>query len=147
VSHLRLIYASRPVDHSPSLQNDILATAQRCNARDDITGALIAREDLFLQQLEGPPLLVDQAYARIRQDPRHEGVRLLVRRHTGWRLFPGCSMRVAPGPDWMWTPEQVAVGFPAKAPRPEIEAVFVRLWREGLSTPIRGFRFGRRMRT
>ncbi|MGY9049303.1 hypothetical protein P775_16170 [Puniceibacterium antarcticum] len=144
MTYLRLIYASRPVDYAPETLGAVLAGSQRRNIRDDITGALIARADLFLQMLEGPASLVDQAYARIRQDPRHENMRLLVRRETQWRLFPGWTMREASDTEWIWTPEQVAHGLPAKAPRHEVEAIFVRLWREGLTPPARRFTLRRK---
>ncbi len=147
MTYLRLIYASRPIDFTPATLNDILNIARRCNERDDITGELIAREDLYLQLLEGPALAVDQAYSRIRQDLRHDNIRLLLRRQTDWRLFPGWTLRGTPAKDWVWTREEVAAGAPAKASRPEVEAIFFRLWREGLSTPVRGFRLRNRTRT
>ena len=41
--------------------------ARRCNVRDGVTGALICRDDLFLQMLEGPEAAVEATHARIRR--------------------------------------------------------------------------------
>ena len=63
---LQLVYASRPFGFDAGTLTAILFDARRCNTRDGITGALICRDDLFLQLLEGPEAAVEAAYARIR---------------------------------------------------------------------------------
>ncbi|WP_186766674.1 BLUF domain-containing protein [Puniceibacterium confluentis] len=144
MTHLRLIYVSRPVGYRRETLDAILATARHYNERNDITGALITREDMYLQLLEGPPAAVDTTYAQIVRDTRHAAVRTLVHRQTSWRLFPDWTMRQAPAADWMWSPEEIAAGRAYKAPRPEVEGLFLRLWREGIKVPARGFAFLRR---
>ena len=57
----QIIYASRPFGFDAALLAGILMDARRCNARDGITGALICRDDLFLQLLEGPEEEVEAA--------------------------------------------------------------------------------------
>ena len=145
MTYLRLIYASRPVDYDAATLDDILMDARSRNVQDDVTGALIARSDIYLQLLEGEPLAVDRTYGRIMRDPRHENLQILVRRLTGWRLFSDWTMRGAPARGWMWSPRDVATGIPTRATRPEVEAIFVRLWRESLARPVR--RFGLRKRS
>ena len=45
----------------------ILSSARRNNPRDGITGALICRDDLFLQLLEGPEAAVEALIAAYRR--------------------------------------------------------------------------------
>ena len=84
----QLIYASRPFGFDDATLNGILMDARRCNARDDITGALVCRADLYLQYLEGPQQAVEAAFARIARDNRHLEVNRLVRAPITARLFP-----------------------------------------------------------
>ena len=58
---LQLTYASRPFGYDGAMLQGVLMDARRCNLRDRITGALICRDDLFLQLLEGPEAAVEQA--------------------------------------------------------------------------------------
>lgn len=127
---LRLIYASRPFGFDSAMLAGILLDSRRCNARDDITGALIVRADLYLQLLEGPTDAVQAAYARIRRDDRHTELRRLVTRQTDVRMFPGWAMRDDPARSWMWTQDEVAAGAVESASEAEVEAVFTRLWRD-----------------
>ncbi|MGY9049304.1 hypothetical protein P775_16165 [Puniceibacterium antarcticum] len=133
MSHLRLIYASRPFGFDPGTLNGVLLDSRRCNLRDDITGALITRADLFLQLLEGPPDKVNAAYDRIRRDDRHIEIRELVRRDADTRLFAGWAMRDDPARSWLWSREELAAGALDTASESEVEAVFVRVWREALN--------------
>ncbi len=123
----QLIYHSQPFGFDDAMLNGILSDARRCNARDDITGALVCRADVYLQMIEGPTGAVDAAYARIREDDRHLDVRLLRRSPVAARLFPGWSMRDDPGHTWFWTREEVAAGALSRATGPELLAVFARV--------------------
>ncbi|MFN3846699.1 MAG: BLUF domain-containing protein, partial [Paracoccaceae bacterium] len=102
---LQLTYASRPFGFDAVMLNAILFDARRCNARDGITGALICRDDLFLQLLEGPEAAVEAAYARIRADDRHIEVRQLTRRMIAddGRMFGAWAMRDDPATSWIWS--------------------------------------------
>lgn len=133
MSHLRLVYASRPFGFDMSILSGILLDARRFNTRDNITGALIARADLYLQLLEGPAAAVESAYERIKRDDRHIEVRELVREATDERLFPGWSMRDDPARSWMWTADQVAEGAIDAATPEDVTEIFQRLRREGLN--------------
>lgn len=130
MSMLQLTYASRPFGFDQAVLAGILMDARRCNTRDGITGALIARQDLFLQLLEGPAEAVHAAYERIARDDRHIEVRELTRRQTDNRLFPDWAMRDDPVRSWMWSMEAVADGAVRRASEDEVIGVFERLRRE-----------------
>jgi len=130
MSMLQLTYASRPFGFDQAVLAGILLDARRCNTRDGITGALICRQDLFLQLLEGPPEAVDAAYERIARDDRHIEVRRLTRRETDTRLFPDWAMRDDPVRSWMWSMDAVADGAVRRASEDEVIGVFERLRRE-----------------
>lgn len=124
---VQLTYASRPFGFDQSMLAGILLDARRCNTRDGITGALICRQDLFLQLLEGPEDAVDAAYQRIARDDRHIEVRRLTRRETQTRMFPGWAMRDDPARSWMWSMEDVANGAVARASEADVLDIFERL--------------------
>lgn len=130
---IQLIYASRPFGFDNAILNGILMDARRCNVRDNITGALICRGDLYLQLLEGPKEAVEEAYRRISKDHRHLEVRLLSRSSVTERLFLGWAMRDDPARSWLWTHEEVVAGAIERASQAEIVAVFERLAREPAS--------------
>jgi hypothetical protein len=122
-----LIYASRPFGYDDLTLTGILAAATRNNARLNITGALICREDLFLQWLEGPDDAVTDLFARIARDPAHTDVKILSEGKVAQRLFPDWAMRHDPAQSWMWTPREVDAGAVKEAKPIEAQAVFVRL--------------------
>lgn len=123
----QVIYASTPFGFDRGMLNGILADARRCNERDDVTGALICRADLYLQLLEGPEAAVRGAFARIVGDDRHLEPVCLVSAPVERRLFPGWAMRDDPARSWMWTQEEVAAGAVARATPDAARAVFERL--------------------
>ena len=124
---MQLIYASRPFGFDDLALTGILTSARRHNERDGITGALICREDLFLQMLEGQRDVVTSAFARILRDDRHTDVVSLWQGDADARLFPEWAMRHDPARSWMWTREQVSAGAIGDAPMEDIRAVFTRL--------------------
>jgi Sensors of blue-light using FAD len=123
----QLVYMSEPFGFDDAMLNGILLSARRNNSRDDITGALICRADLYLQLLEGPKHSVEAAFARITRDDRHYGVKQLVARSISTRLFPQWAMRDDPARSWMWSQEAVAQGAVSNASPAEILAVFNRV--------------------
>ena len=133
MNYLRMIYASHPFGFDAAMLNGILVDSRRCNERDDITGALISRSDLFLQLLEGPKDKVLAAYDRIRRDDRHVEVRELVRKEDFTRMFPGWAMYDDPAKSWLWSPDAVAAGAVEKATEAEVEAVFTRVWSDSVA--------------
>ncbi len=124
---VRLIYASQPFGFDEGALNGILSDARRCNERDDITGALVCRADVYLQLLEGPAPAVEAAYDRIRKDDRHLDVRQLYRRPAVERMFPGWSMRDDPAHTWLWTQQEASAGALDRASEADLLAVFARV--------------------
>jgi Sensors of blue-light using FAD len=93
----QLIYISRnrrlPNERSqlPKMR-DILKTAVEHNARAQLTGFLILRNDWFLQVLEGEESKVIALYSKIAKDPRHEECLILRRQNILYRSFEGWAM-------------------------------------------------------
>ena len=129
---VQLIYASRPFGFDEAMLNGILIDARRCNQRDDITGALVCRADLYLQYIEGPEIAVAAAFARIASDDRHLEVTRLVWAPIIARLFPKWAMLDDPARSWMWTQEEVADGAVSRASAAEIIGVFARIAEEAI---------------
>lgn len=127
---IQLAYASRPFGFDQAMLNSILFDARENNRRDAITGALICRQDLYLQMLEGPSGAVDAAFRRITEDDRHDDIQLLVRRTTQFRLFGEWAMRDDAARSWMWTMEEVADGAIAGTDEVEVLGFFERLAEE-----------------
>jgi Sensors of blue-light using FAD len=124
---IRIIYASIPFGFDEARLDDILTASRRNNARDDITGALICRADLYLQWLEGPADAVDALFATISGDDRHQDVHVLVRGPITHRMFPAWAMRDDPAQSWMWSQCDVASGAVESATPHEVIAIFERL--------------------
>ncbi len=126
---LQLVYASRPFGFDASTLTNILFDARRCNTRDGITGALICRDDLYLQLLEGPEAAVEAAYARIRADDRHIEVRQLTRRLIAddARMFGAWAMRDDPAASWIWSRAEVDAGVPEQTSDDAVLAMFRQL--------------------
>lgn len=135
MSLIQLVYASRPFGFDRAILSNILLDARRFNERDDITGALIARNDLYLQLLEGPRDKVDAAYERIRKDDRHVEVTQLMRRSITNRLFPGWAMRDDPAQSWVWSADDVRNGAIDRATEQETLGFFTRLADQGIVPP------------
>jgi hypothetical protein len=92
----QLIYHSRYTASSgvSSLQTlrSVLASSQRNNLRDELTGFLLFDKPWFFQILEGSPDQVTGSYDRIQKDPRHGRVTLMSMRTVAQRNFPQWSM-------------------------------------------------------
>ncbi len=132
---IQLVYASRPFGFDTAILSNILLDARRLNERDDITGALIARSDLYLQLLEGPQDKVEAAYQRIRRDDRHLEVTPLLTRTIEQRLFPGWAMRDDPAETWVWSIDAVRDGAIDRATEEETLGFFKRLAEKGVVPP------------
>ena len=72
----------------------ILKQARAGNAERGITGALMLYDDWFAQVLEGPQAAVETLFARIKQDPRHNSIRLYDAGTVPARLFGKWAMAV-----------------------------------------------------
>ena len=107
----RLIYYSQPFGYDQIMLNGILVDAKTYNSKNDITGALICRDDIFLQLLEGGKSDVLTTYDKILNDDRHLDVNLLVEEFCENRIFPQWHMKDDPARSWFWTKEQISSGI------------------------------------
>lgn len=90
---VQLIYTSRittPMSMTDMVQ--LLDSARTNNTRHGLTGMLTFGADQFLQAIEGPPGAVNQLYAKVMRDPRHERVQLLGYNPIPHRRFSRWSM-------------------------------------------------------
>ena len=106
----QVIYVSKPVGFDEEILNSILTLSRFNNEKNQITGALICRSDLYLQYLEGPAHKIDSVYSKIKIDDRHEDVRLLEDGRSRRRLFSNWAMRGEPVKDWIWPEKEVSNG-------------------------------------
>lgn len=81
--------ATRPMGESELLE--LLRKSRRNNARRDVTGLLLYRDQCFLQVLEGPEPVVESLIKIIEADPRHHSFRTLCR-EVGPRQFGDWQM-------------------------------------------------------
>jgi len=87
---VKLIYVST-VSEAFTLSSfeEIMASAQRHNNENSITGVLYFNHKYFMQYLEGDVSDVDSTYSRIVKDVRHYNVKLLDKSMLDSRQF-GC---------------------------------------------------------
>ena len=90
---IQLTYASRTSKTpEPDDLKSILTASQRNNIRAGITGALCLSNGIFLQQLEGDRIAVNELYHRILLDPRHRDPVILDFGRISSRRFSQWSM-------------------------------------------------------
>ena len=123
----RLIYCSQPFGYDQPMLNGILADARTYNPKNNITGALICREDIFLQLLEGPEDKILLTYDRILNDDRHLNIELLVQEPCDDRLFPTWSMKDDPAKTWFWTKDEIDAGILTSVSKNDLLGVFDRI--------------------
>jgi len=123
----QIIYTSQPFGYDRATLSGILMSARRWNKRNDITGSLICRHDVYLQLLEGPSDAVDATYARIARDDRHVNVIEVVSAPITERLFGDWDMRHDPADTWFYTAKEVADGALDTATPDDFKAVFTKL--------------------
>ena len=135
VKHLlkHLIYSSRPFGFDQNILNGILVTSVDNNKRDQITGALICRSDLYLQYLEGPPESINETFDKIQHDDRHVEIKVLKEGMHAERLFPKWAMRDDPVRSWMWSREEVDAGALDKISASDAFKIFQRHSKELLN--------------
>lgn len=123
----QIIYTSQPFGFDDAMLGGILVQARRNNPRNDITGCLICRQDLYLQLLEGPEAAIDTLYDKIKGDDRHLAVVQLSKASVTTRMFPDWAMRDDPAQSWLWPPQAVAAGVLFQASPDSLRAVFARV--------------------
>lgn len=121
----QLVYCSRPFGFDGTMLDNILVSARHRNAAEGITGALVCRNDIFLQWLEGHAGKVENLFARIARDDRHVEIQVLIRRPSETRLFEKWSMLHDPYPTKLWTPQEVHDGAALRASEQEVQDIFV----------------------
>lgn len=135
MSVFQLIYASHPFGFDDLDLVGILAAARRHNVPANLTGALICREDLYLQLLEGDEAAVRSTYERIAKDKRHVDVSLKWTGTAQARLFPDWAMRHDPARSWMWSRDEVSGGAVDAASAQEMLGIFERVAATPPDTP------------
>jgi len=132
---LQLIYVSRPFGFDAYALDTILITARYNNSRQMITGALVCRDDLYFQLLEGPEPAVRRTYDHILRDDRHVEISLISEAQVSERIFPDWDMKHDPVKTWMWSREDVERGVPRTSTREEALAIFKRLAADTAASP------------
>jgi len=124
---LQIVYASTPTDFSaPSVLN-ILLTARQFNTMHGITGALIYRDDIFLQLIEGDSVTVRNVMKRIVVDERHSDVNILSERNVPSRTFTNWTMYDDRFDNDRWSRAAVRAKHFLQMPTSEILAMFTRI--------------------
>lgn len=91
---IQLTYTSKSELPEPFIDGviEIVNTARSVNPGLGITGALITRDGMFIQVLEGPSENVRPLFEKISHDPRHSNVIKVLSEQVDQRLFPDWSM-------------------------------------------------------
>ncbi len=121
------IYVSQPFGFDKAMLAGILSQARRNNARNDITGALICRRDMYVQMIEGPDAAIDALIQRIAADDRHTNVRMLLSEETDERMFPEWAMLDDDVTSLTWSREEIDAGAIASATPADVRAMFARI--------------------
>lgn len=122
----QVIYVSKPIDFDKKILDQILLQSAANNEKNNITGALICRSDLYLQFLEGPAHKVDDLYYRINTDTRHSEVKLLEETRSKRRLFSNWAMKGDPAKEWMWTRSEIINGILERLSKDDAMNIFVK---------------------
>ena len=94
MSLYRLIYRSRSAEAIDwDVLKSILHKSEQHNVVNGLTGTLLASTTHYLQVLEGGYEPVNETFARIVRDPRHEEIRIIDFSVVAQRLFADWSMR------------------------------------------------------
>ena len=123
----RVVYVSEKTDASDTTLKDIIASSQKNNPEEGVTGCLLSGSNSFLQLLEGPADFIDTLYSKISKDNRHENVMTLCEEKIDERLFLSWSMKLAPFENMEWSKEDFNSGDFLDITSEEALNVFVRL--------------------
>ncbi len=92
---LRLVYRSRsriPEESRRAALGELFSAARSHNKKLGITGALLVRDDVFVQTLEGEEQAVQALLGRIREDDRHDRLEVLETELVDERVFARWAM-------------------------------------------------------
>ncbi|ATC64364.1 hypothetical protein CMV30_10580 [Nibricoccus aquaticus] len=90
---INLVYVSAATDLLP--KEELVALMQKCSARNaqsELTGLLLYKDGNIMQVLEGPEQNVETVFARIKHDPRHKNLLVLLKEPIPARNFPDWGM-------------------------------------------------------
>lgn len=88
-----IIYVSKGNNITQATLDDILTASRSFNPTKEITGMLLYIDGKFFQVLEGYKQDIDNLYAKIRLDTRHEQVTTVSAHAIDYRTFKDWSMR------------------------------------------------------
>ena len=124
----RLVYISKPFGFDTSVLNGLLIDSRENNQKNDITGSLICRADIYLQMLEGPEEKVLKTFDKIKKDDRHLEIEvLLTEKDIKDRLFPNWAMKDDPVESWMWSKKEIADGAVQESSKEKIFNIFKKI--------------------
>lgn len=91
----QIVYVSRsePLLDSPAL-TELVNRSAIDNRSRDVTGVLLFCDPHFMQLLEGELTTISALFERIRTDPRHRDVQMLLCKNVARRLFPEWGMEL-----------------------------------------------------
>jgi hypothetical protein len=118
------IYVSQPFGYDLPRLSGILLDPRNNNIRDEITGALICRHDVFVPLIEGPETSVNAALERIDRDDRHLEMKVLVSDNIEKRLFGDWAMLHYPATSLIWTEAELSDGILDCITPDDIKAMF-----------------------
>lgn len=94
---LSVLYSSNATEpFDDALLGELLAQSRADNQRAGLTGMLLYRAGRFIQVLEGAPDAVRALVDRIRDDPRHRDMRILIEQPVEDRQFASWTMGYEP---------------------------------------------------
>jgi len=125
----QLIYRSTPFGFDTAMLAGILSQARRNNRENDITGALVCRQDLYIQLIEGPDEAIDALFADISADDRHTNVQVEVSGPVEERMFPEWEMLDDTMPSMTFSPSEVESGAVENASDEALRDMFRRIAR------------------
>lgn len=123
----QVIYRSQPFGFDSSTLAGILLHARRNNRMNDVTGALICRQDMYIQLVEGPDEAIDALYDRISIDDRHTNVKLQLSRQVEKRMFPNWAMLDDTAPSMTFSQSEVEAGAMEQASPETLLGMFQRI--------------------
>ncbi|MEE4206722.1 MAG: BLUF domain-containing protein [Erythrobacter sp.] len=123
----QLIYRSQPFGFDHAMLDGILMAARRNNRANGITGALICRQDMYIQLVEGPDDAIDALYERILADDRHTDVKLEMSVAVEERMFPEWDMLDDTNPSMTFSKDEVEDGAIDRASPEGLRGLFRRI--------------------
>jgi len=94
ITYVSNVVASKYGSVIPIGLADIFSAARKKNAAAQVTGILSYRGGHYIQVIEGDNEIVDQLFSKIRLDPRHQHVTVLLDFEISQRSLPKWAMKL-----------------------------------------------------